>query len=255
MREDMGARVVESEALRARGFLHGFSTREGGVSEAPYDTLNLGAAVGDDPERVRENHRRLAERVGYDPRRLHQTSQVHGAAVWCPPAGADPEASRIVEADALVARSAGDAVAVRVADCVPVLLASPETGEVAAVHAGWRGVAQKIVAEALRTLGAPTGSIVAAVGPSIGPCCFEVDDAVAAQIADASSPEVVVKIEGSKPRVNLWRAVELQLRAAGVETVDVIGRCTRCEGASFYSFRRDGQRSGRMVGVIVARPR
>lgn len=255
MRDDVGAMVVESAALRAAGFRHGFSTRHGGVSDAPYDALNLGAAVGDDPERVRENHRRLAARVGYDAARLHQTSQVHGAAVWCPAEGADPEASRTVEADALVARGAGDAVAVRVADCVPVLLASTATGAVAAVHAGWRGVAQKIVGEALRALGEPAGALIAAVGPSIGPCCFEVDDAVAAQIADASAPEVVTKIEGTKPRVNLWRAVELQLRAAGVESVEVLGRCTRCEGAEFYSFRRDGQRSGRMVGVIVARPR
>lgn len=245
--------VLCSETLRAHGFAHGFSTRLGGVSEGPWASLNLGAAVGDDAERVRENHRRLAAKVGYDVARLHQTWQVHGAAVWCPAEDATPDTSRAVEADALIARFAGMAVAVRVADCVPVLLASPVTGHVAAAHAGWRGVASRILAETVRALDATPRRIVAAVGPSIGPCCFEVGDDVAEQIAAASHPDVVIRTEGERPRVDLWRAVEHQLEALGVRSVDVMRRCTRCEPEAFFSFRRDGQRSGRLVGVIVAR--
>jgi YfiH family protein len=253
MSEPVIPTVLCSETLRAHGFAHGFSTRLGGVSEGPFASMNLGAAVGDDPERVRENHRRLAARVGYDPARLHQTSQVHGAAVWCPEADATPEQSRAVDADALVARHVGMAVAVRVADCVPVLLASPVTGHVAAVHAGWRGVAQGILAEALRELDETPRRVVAAVGPSIGPCCFEVGEEVAEAIAAASHPSVVLRAPGEKPKVDLWRAVEHQLEGLGVRTVDSMRRCTRCDAERFYSFRRDGQRSGRLLGVIVAR--
>ena len=245
--------VLCSETLRAHGFSHGFSTRLGGVSEGPYASMNLGGAVGDDPERVRENHRLLAERVGYDLARLHQTSQVHGATVWCPPEDATPDVSRSIEADALVARHAGMAVGVRVADCVPILLASPVTGHVAAVHAGWRGVAKRIIAETVRALNDTPRRVVAAVGPSIGPCCFEVGDEVADEIAAASDPSVIVRVEGAKPRVDLWRAVEAQLEGLGVRTVDSMRRCTRCDAERFYSFRRDGQRSGRLLGVIVAR--
>ncbi len=245
--------VLGSETLRAHGFSHGFSTRLGGVSEGPFASLNLGGAVGDDPERVRENHRRLAERVGYDVARLHQTSQVHGAAVWCPREDTSPEDSRAIEADAIVARHAGMAAGVRVADCVPILLASPVTGHVAAVHAGWRGVAKRIVAETLRELSDTPRRVVAAVGPSIGPCCFEVGDDVADEIAAASDPSVVIRVPGEKPRVDLWRAVEAQLQGLGVRAVDSMRRCTRCDAERFYSFRRDGQRSGRLLGVIVAR--
>ena len=247
--------VLCSETLRAHGFAHGFSTRLGGVSEGPYASMNLGAAVGDDPERVRENHRLLAARVGYDVDRLHQTSQVHGATVWCPERDATPDASRSIEADALVARFAGMAVAVRVADCVPILLASPVSGHVAAVHAGWRGVALRIVAEAVRALDETPRRIVAAVGPSIGPCCFEVGEEVASEIAASTNESVVLRAPGAKPKVDLWRAVELQLEGLGVRTVDSMRRCTRCEADRFYSFRRDGQKSGRLVGVIVARER
>ncbi|MEZ4408177.1 MAG: peptidoglycan editing factor PgeF [Polyangiales bacterium] len=244
--------VLRAPALTAAGFRHGFTTRAGGVSEGPFATMNLAVHVGDDPARVFENHRRLAERVGYDLARLHWRSQVHGGVVHEAQAGEDPAELRALEADGLVARDAGEAVSVRVADCVPVLLADPETGAVAAVHAGWRGVEARVVEEGLRVM-APreAGAVIAALGPSIGPCCFEVGDDVAARIAAVSAPEVVVA-GGPKPRVDLWRALEVQLAALGVTTVERVGGCTMCDAERFHSFRRDGKTSGRMVGVIVA---
>lgn len=212
MRELDPDHVLVAPTLTAKGFRHGFSTRLGGASEGPFRSLNLGAAVGDNSEHVTENHRRLARAVGYPPHELHQTSQVHGAAVHV--AGGSPEASRGVKADALVAKVPGLAVAVRVADCVPVLVADPKTGHVAAIHAGWRGVAQGVVREALTTLGAedPTG-LCAAIGPSIGPCCFEVGEDVATEIVRAAGEGLVTRPRGDRPYVNLWQAVENQLRA------------------------------------------
>lgn len=246
--------LLRGPALTARGFAHAFTTRDGGVSEGPFASLNLGAAVGDDPDHVRENHLRLARAVGFDSASLHQTHQVHGGAVWTHRGDADPRLTRAVEADALVAHSPSVAVAVRVADCVPVLLGDSRTGAVAAVHAGWRGVVKGVVAHALDALGPRAHEdVVAAVGPSIGPCCFEVGDDVAAEIAASVAVPVVIPRPGARPRVDLWRAVEGQLRALGVSQVDLTRRCTACAPEGFFSFRRDGARSGRMVGVIVAR--
>ena len=244
--------LLRASALSARGFAHGFTTRVGGVSDGPFASLNLGGAVGDDPALVRENHRRLARSLGYE--RLHQTHQVHGGAVHVPAPDAAPADTFRVEADALVATAPGMAVAIRVADCVPVLLADPTTGRVAAAHAGWRGVVTGVVGAALDALDpSDPGAVIAAIGPSIGPCCFEVGEEVAAEIAARTAPDVVLPRTGEKPRVDLWRAVEGQLRARGVTAVTTLGRCTVCEPGAFFSFRRDGARSGRMVGVIVAR--
>lgn len=248
-------RLLQSDTLRALGFVHGFTTRHGGVSEGAYSSLNLGGGVGDDASHVRENRRRLADALGVDG--VYQTAQVHGAAVHRPAPGDGHDATFEVQADALVAATPGMAVGVRVADCVPVLLADPVTGRAAAVHAGWRGVVADVTGAALAVLGAPgevdPARVVAVIGPSIGPCCFEVGDDVAAAIAASTRPDVVLRRDGNKPTVDLWLAVEARLRASGVGRVETLGRCTVCEREGFFSYRRDGQRSGRMVGAIVAR--
>lgn len=246
--------LLRSDALTRAGFRHGFSTRDGGVSDGPFARLNLGGAVGDDPARVAENHRRLATAVGYDPDRLFQVSQVHGNAVYVvtPDDDATTLAAR-VQADALVVRRPGDAVAIRVADCVPVLLADVRTGHAGAAHAGWRGVASGVLAATVRSL-APRSpdDLVAAAGPCIGPCCFEVGDEVADQLVMATAPSVRVERPG-RAHVDLWAAVRWQLAAIGVHAFETVGGCTRCDPARYFSFRRDGARSGRMVGVVAAR--
>jgi YfiH family protein len=245
--------VLRAERLAAAGFAHAFSTRLGGVSEGPYASLNLGRAVGDDLERVHENTRRFATASGLDRSRIFEASQVHGNAVIEVHASDEPPTVRARQADALVARVPGDAVGVRTADCVPVLLADRRTGVVAAAHAGWRGVVARVVLEALRAMQSDPADIVAAVGPSIGPCCFEVGDDVAQQLGHAGGDGVVIRRGPSKPHVDLWRAVEHQLHDVGVRTIDTLGRCTVCEGEHFFSYRRDGQKSGRMLAAIAAR--
>lgn len=246
--------LLRSATLAKWGFSHGFSTRKGGVSPPPYDTCDF--AMLRDPEALRENLARFGQRVGFDPARLYQATQVHGAAVL--EAGGDAASARAVEADAVVASAPGDAAAVRVADCVPVLVADPATGRVAAIHAGWKGVVGRVVEAGLRSLGGGAER-VAAIGPCIGSCCFEVSTEVGRAIeAAAGAPGVRAPDHApGKCKVDLRAAVRAQLVALGlddanVEDVPPAEGCTRCEAEWYYSFRRDGDASGRLLAAIVA---
>ncbi len=229
---------------------HGFTTRGGGASAAPFDALNLGDLVGDDPVAVAENWRRLEAASGLGFARVRQ---VHGARVVT---AAGPTGPR-VEADAVVSTLPGVAACVAVADCVPVLLASPDGRAVAAVHAGWRGTLALAAAEGARALaaaaGVPPSRLRAAIGPSIGPCCYQVADELAGRFAAAFGPGVVRRGEGG-PRLDLWAANLAGLRGAGVVEVEVLARCTACEPARFFSHRRDAGRTGRMVAFAAPRP-
>jgi len=251
--------VIESPLLRKAGFLHGFSLRSGGVSLPPFDTANLGRRLGDRAEHVAENHRRLAARIGYRVEALYECSQVHGRVVVEP---ASTELSvtevRTLEADALISPRAGDALGVRSADCVPLLIGDVRSGAVAAVHAGWRGVVAGVTTAAVSALLEATGSrgadLVVAMGPHIRAERFEVGLEVADQIRSAAwGAEVVVgQSTGGKPLVDLTRALRAQLGALGVERIDDVGGCTLAEPDRFFSFRRDGVSSGRHLSVIVA---
>lgn len=253
--------LLLSNALRRAGFSHGFSTRLGGVSPAPFDSLDF--ATLRDPATLAENQARLGRALGFDPTtELFQVTQVHGSDLVV--AREDPKATLARTADALVAEPGSHhAVAVRVADCVPLLLADPTTGRVAAVHAGWRGVEGGVIGVAVRQLASSAADhLLAAIGPCIGPCCFEVSRDVGEQIARVSTPDVIVRRDDAngKAYVDLRLAARVQLVRAGlrddnIEDVPARDRtaCTRCDRERFYSFRRDGDASGRLVGVIVAR--
>jgi YfiH family protein len=245
--------VIRSRLLSEHGLLHGFSTRLGGVSAPPFDSLNLGRAVGDDARAVAENHRRLAHAIGYDVARLYETSQVHGASVREIAIGEDVARVRAVEADALIARASGDAVGVRTADCVPILIADVASGAVSAVHAGWRGVVGGVISVALRALAARDP--ICAIGPHIRVASFEVGEDVASEIAAAVPGVDVVDRRRARPHVDLARAVVAQLEALGVarDRIDDVGGDTSLESQRFHSHRRDGARSGRHLSVIVAR--
>jgi polyphenol oxidase len=239
------ATVLRSAVLDRAGFLHGFTTRAGGVSPEPFDTLDL--SLMRDRRALAENQRRLARAVAFELDALRQVTQVHGARIVDA-----ADACEGIEADAIVAEpGSGLAVMVRVADCVPVLLADRATGRVAAVHAGWRGLALGIVTSAAERLkGHLRADVVAAIGPCIGPCCFEVGDDVAAAIGRGAR---VRPSSAGKSFVDLRAAVRADLLACGVQVVEDVGGCTRCDRDRFYSYRRDGDASGRLGGVIVAR--
>ena len=241
--------IVESALLA--GFPHGFTTRRGGASSPPFDGLNLGGLVGDDPARVAENWAFVERETGLT---FARARQVHGAGVLRAAGPSEPAE----EADVVVSRTAGVAACVSVADCVPVLVADPETGAVAAVHAGWRGTLARAAAEGVAALaaetGTPAGAMLAAVGPSIGPCCYEISEELAARFASDIGGDLVRRDPG--PKLDLWAANVAILRAAGVEDgrIEVLGRCTACERDLFFSHRRDAGRTGRNIAFIAPRP-
>jgi YfiH family protein len=217
-----------------------FTTRRGGVSEGPYESLNLGILTGDERENVLANRRILAEDVELAPESIAMGRQVHGTDLQEWDAGAasylDPDAAA-AEVDGNVTRTPGVGVLVFVADCLPVALVGD--GAVAMVHCGWRGLAGGIIAIASDAIG---GARAAAVGPGIGPCCYEVGDDVLAEFA-----EYPHAIDG---RMLDLRAVAVgQLRAAGVEEAEHVDLCTSCNPEMFFSHRRDEGVTGRQGGL------
>lgn len=248
-----------SPLLSAAGFKHAFFTRIGGVSQFPLDSLNVAAgATGDDPAAVRENVRRCAVALGVRLEQLYFVSQIHGTDAVIIDGSEDRDEVVERKADITASRVSGVACAVRSADCVSVLLGDRKSGAVVAVHSGWRGTVANVVSagvEVMRRL-APSPSIIAAIGPHIETCCFEVGEDVARDLASASSagPSVIDR-SFAKPHVNLRRVIRAQLVSAGVEDgcIDDVPGCTVCNVERYFSFRRDADKSGRMLAAIVAR--
>lgn len=259
----MSALFVTSSLLPVT---HGFSIRSGGTSEGPFASLNLGFSVGDDRTKVDENLRRLARAIGVLPASLCTVSQVHGDRLIeaIAPTNASPEGSAesdsvpppLGEADALWTRTPGVAVGVKTADCVPILLADEKGRRVAAVHSGWKGTDLRIAARAVETLvahGAQAETLVAAIGPSIGACCYEVSDELAVRFERAFDASVVRRV-GTRQHLDLRRAVWLTLTAAGLraDRIDTMAACTACDAENYFSHRRDRGLSGRHLSFVVA---
>ena len=223
-----------------------FTDRHGGVSAPPYATLNLGPWTDDDPVAVRENRGRVADRAG---RRLAGIKQVHGTrvlrvggTVGTDPGGSVPTVSP--QADGVATARTAVAPLVLTADCLPVAITSP--GAVAMVHAGWRGLADGVLAEgvaAVRELDGSEGALEAAIGPGAGACCYEVSEDVAVALGT---------VRGPRGTVDLKALAAAHLRAAGVTAVHDVGACTMCD-ERFFSHRRDGGRTGRQAGVAWRR--
>ena len=229
------------------GVRAGFTTRAGGVSRPPYDALNLGDAVGDEPTAVGRN-RALLERWAGAP--VAYARQVHGARAVVVTAAPSAGAMTVGEADALVSVSSQVAVAVLVADCVPVLLADAHAGVVAAVHAGRRGLVAGVVEAAVATMvrqGADVSRIRAAVGPSIAGTSYEVPAALQDEVASAV-PETRATTGWGTPSLDLPAGVVAVLGRAGVERVETLVRDTWTD-PMLFSYRR-AQRTGRFAGVV-----
>jgi len=236
---------------------HGFTTRDGGVSQGPYRSLNLSLSVGDSSEHVAENLRALAREVGIRSSQIQTAAQVHGARVL-EDVVPDPHAelpSACGEADALWTASAGSAVAVRVADCVPILIVDTGSCRVAAVHSGWRGTELKIAARAVEALvsrGGVTSRLLVAIGPSIRACCYAVSTALSDRFV-ALFGSRVVRTSAGQQHLDLPRAVHQTLVDAGVrsENIDLLPGCTSCDAGDFFSHRRDKGTTGRQMGFVV----
>lgn len=240
---------------RGAGVKAVFPTREGGVSRGPWESLNLGLSVGDDAGRALENRHRLCEAVGMPLERLVLAHQVHGQRIL---EIGDAEAGRgaaavddaVGEGDALLSSTPGLGLCVSTADCLPVVVVA-QAGEgpvLAAVHAGWRGVLGGIAGDAAAALGSRGRLLGAVIGPSIGPCCFVVDDDLRARFT-ARFGDVV-----SGDAVDLWSAVTGQLVAAGVPRMNIIRSevCTSCD-RRFFSHRRDRGLTGRHLAIAWRR--
>ncbi|MER5833667.1 peptidoglycan editing factor PgeF [Streptomyces sp. NPDC002130] len=233
----------------ASGAHFGFTDRWGGVSAAPYEELNLGGAVGDDPDAVRTNRELAAKHLGVEPDRVVWMNQVHGAdvAVVDGPSGSS---TGIPPVDAIVTTRRGLALAVLTADCVPVLLADPVAGIAAAAHAGRPGMIAGVVPAALRAmteLGAEPSRIVARTGPTVCGRCYEVPEAMRAEVS-AVEPAAYAETSWGTPAVDVSAGVHAQLERLGVRDREQSPVCT-LESRDHFSYRRD-RTTGRLAGYV-----
>ena len=242
------------------GVCHGFSTRPGGVSPAPWDSLNLGVGRGDDMENVRENYRRFCAAVGTDAQRVVLSKQIHedgvrhvteadaGKGLW--------QERDYSSVDGMVTDAPHLPLVVFSADCNVILLHDPVRGTIGACHAGWRGtalgIAAKTVREMVRLFGCDTANIHAAIGPAIGQCCFETDadvpEALQAALGDEVSPYITW--DAQKYHVDLKAINALWLRKSGVTQIDISTACTACEPELYWGHRKMGNARGSQVAMI-----
>jgi YfiH family protein len=225
-----------------------FSTRRGGVSEGPYESLNLGILTDDEHDRVMENRRRLAAAAGLEPAAVAMGWQEHGADLyeWDEPLDAElagyasPETAELPHVDGSLTSATGVGLLVLVADCLPVALASDD-GRIAMLHCGWRPLAGDIIARAMDHFDqAPA----AAVGPGIGACCYEVGEEVLERFSDLDGV-------ADGRMLDLRAVAEAKLRAAGVDRVEHVDHCTSCHPELYFSHRRDKGVTGRQAGLVV----
>ena len=249
-----------SDALDDPAIVHGFSTRLGGVSPAPWDSLNLDDRRGDDLANVQENFRRLCAALDVDVQRIVLSRQVHrddvrtvtaddcGKGLW--------RMQDYDSADALITDVPHIPLVVLSADCNVILLHDPVRRAIGAAHAGWRGTALGIAAKAVRAMadayGCDPSDIRAAVGPAIGQCCFETDGDVPAALRDALGAQVepFISWNGRKYHIDLKSVNALWLQRAGVRSIDICPDCTYCLPDLYWSHRRTGLSRGEQAAVI-----
>lgn len=234
--------------------LHAFTDRRDGRSIAPYDTLNLAYHVGDDDETVDANHALLAEKLGYDPRRLIHMRQIHSdRVVRCTPGMTFDTRP---ECDALITDIPGQALMVMVADCTPVLLYDPAHHAVAAIHAGRAGALKDIVTRTVErmqeTYGSEAADLRAVLGPAIHGCCYEINNAIADAVMKAGCGDALEHRKGA-PYLDVNRILLRQLEQAGISSghIDISNNCTSCRHDRFFSYRADRQQTGRQAGIIM----
>ncbi len=249
---------IRSPLLEKHGFHGIFSLRNGGVSQAPFASLNLADNTGDNPDNAEKNLNILLCKAGLNSM-PHRALQIHGQRILnCRGAGKmHPQ-----QADILLSED-GSPVAVRVADCTPILIADPLNKRCVAVHAGWRGTAQTVAAhaiEALQKAGGNPQTFIASIGPCIGLCCFEIGEETAAALSlccDKAAKHMTQR--NGKYFADLAAINAQQLQKSGMQRqhIECIGgqqeNCTCCHAAQFFSYRRDGQRSGRHLAIVAAK--
>ena len=254
-------RFYTFESLADAGVAHAVITRRGGVSPAPWASLNVGGTVGDDTARVLENRQRSFRALGHPLESLYDVWQVHSFDVVCTQAPR-PLSAPHLKADAILTAEPGVTLFMRFADCVPIILFDPMQRVIGLVHAGWLGTVQSTAARAVETMQARYGSrpqdILAGIGPSVGAHHYPVGPDVVQRVrqafgADASG--LLHSPNGGDPesevQFDLWSANSLVLQQAGVQRIEISGICTACDLDDWYSHRGEKGRTGRF-GVLVA---
>ena len=256
---DNSITYLRSQALE--GVAHGFSTRLGGVSPAPWDSLNLGVGRGDTMENVQENYRRFCAVLGMDDRRAVLSKQIHEDVVRHvteEDAGKGLYRDRDYSSvDGMVTDVPHLPLVVFSADCNVILLYDPVGRAIGACHAGWRGtalgIAKKTAQEMVRLFGCNPANIRAAIGPAIGQCCFETDEDVPAALREAlgAEAEPYITWNGTKYHIDLKAVNALWLRKAGVERIDICDHCTACRPDLYWSHRKMGNARGAQIAMIA----
>ncbi|NJD90693.1 MAG: peptidoglycan editing factor PgeF [Geobacter sp.] len=241
----------------------GFTTRHEGVSRAPYNSLNLGMNNFDSPHNVQGNRSLLARTFGTTVEKFVMVSQCHGTDILViDEPNPDYAHFQKLGCDGIITNQPEVMIAVGVADCLPLLLLDPVKRVVAALHAGWKGTAGNIAAKGVESLvkifGSSKSDILAACGPAIGACCYEVDEPVRAGFANSGVEwsDCATDAGAGKWRLNLAAANQLQLMGAGIpqQNIEVSAECVCCKHDWFFSYRRDGGETGRQVGFIMLKP-
>jgi hypothetical protein len=253
---EAGLIYYQFEMWKNAPFKHGTFTRHGGVSDAPWGTLNLGRMVGDEIARVRENHRRVYDCLGVDANRACTVWQVHSAdtvIVTAPPTGQD----WLSQADGMVTNQEGLSLVMRFADCVPILFYDPVRHVIGIAHAGWRGTLSGVQVNVVNTMcqayGSKPADIQACIGPSIGPDHYQVGKEVVDQAAEVfdSLDGIIRQAADGSAYLNLWEANQQLLEQTGIEQIEIAGICTATHTDEFFSHRAEQGRTGRFGAVIA----
>lgn len=228
---------------------HGFTTRQGGVSQGYYATLNLGLSTGEDPRIVNQNRQKVFEQFGVFKDQVCILEQVHGNRVVI----AEPS-WHTFQADAMISNQKNLLLVIGVADCVPILFYDPIKQAIAAAHAGWRGTSLKIVEKVLEKMSEEYGSsppdIRVVMGPSISRENYQVGPEVIKAFHQAGFPDTIYDLDGDRFRLDVAGANQYLLTQLGVTQIDVMSACTYAHPEQFYSHRRDGKKRGSHWGVI-----
>ena len=237
-----------------KSITHSFLTRKGGVSPAPFASLNFSSKEGDSAENIQYNERVVGKALGFSPASLITLNQVHGnKVILFKKPGGKPLSGIDFNGDAIITNQRRFALAILTADCLPILIDDPSKGVIGAVHAGWKGTSLRIVQETLlsmeKVFGVKPDDVKVALGPAIGPCCYEVDDKVLKPLRQNLTKEMV---PAANRMLNLAMINRKLLLEIGVkeESIELVNICTSCRKDLFFSYRRDGK-TGRQLSFIM----
>lgn len=251
-------RFYQFSHLDSDQVVHGIFTRHGGVSPEPWNSLNLGATVGDNPDRVRENRSRVLQAAGCSEESLFEVWQVHQAKILV----ADEPRSRkegIPKADAVITNNPQITLLMRFADCVPLYFYDPNHHAIGLAHAGWKGTLKNIASKTVQAMGKEFGTdpkqIKTGIGPSIGPDHYEIKEDVLGQFADVYPKDIAcfVREEDSAIKLNLWEANRYHLQKAGIRDIEIAEVCTACHLEDWFSHRGENGRTGRFGALFTLR--